>query len=152
MSKTTDLTPNPALVAVRGFDYQPATEPKAIDLTPACGLEVFRARFYSHINEPKGLEQAARDGCGCPPLVLCCAHFDNAILFVGKSHEPHCGRNAAAGIWAVAITSGFRPCSGGCGRFLAVAKSRDYVEYLSSKDDAIAAFHAAEARLLGRAE
>lgn len=61
--------------------------------------------------------RADRDGCGCPPWVLRCAHWEGQILVMGPPPFDHncCGRLTSAA-FILGVGTKYVPCScAGCG-------------------------------------
>jgi hypothetical protein len=72
------------------------------------------------MSEPSALSpnghRAVRDGCGCPPWVIRCAHWDGQILVLGETalHHPIRCNLEPSGHFGVFIGERFQPHD--CGR------------------------------------
>lgn len=98
-------------------------------------------------------ERAKRDGCGCPPWVIRCTHFGGRILWLGAEHASHQAHTEQCLLrvppYGVGTVERFDVCANGCGVLIGAGDIQPGGGY-DSEADAIAAFEAEEARLLGR--
>lgn len=108
-----------------------------------------------------GVDRPDRDGCDCPPWVIRCVHREGAeevlVLADGDTlyglHPVTWTGDWREGVyrWGVYFISATHnlPCNCGCNTEFAaginMARSRHHTEA-----DALAAFHAAETKMLGR--
>lgn len=109
--------------------------------------------------EQQGREQrsplAARE-CGCPFYIKSCVHFDGKLLQLGEQHEPH--GLVPGTLYDVALLPDVatNPCAcHGHPVYWDMLSHGQFARTLCATDDhdeALAAFYAAAARLLGRAE
>jgi len=90
--------------------------------------------------------RAKRDGCGCPEWVERCIHFDDKVLrLLADPQAARCGC-AIATCRYVVCTGNFRPCHVDGSLTHVLAFERLYLG--DDYDEALAAFHEAEERLL----
>ena len=91
----------------------------------------------------------------CPAQIERCSHFNGRILVLGavrsipNVRHQHSLRFSSA--FTIGITSGFAPCPCGCDMKFTKQASDGPRIHTDSEAEALAAFYAAEAELLGRA-
>lgn len=127
-------------------------------LDEADGETLRRYQDVVSIDDAALAQAKARDGCDCPPWIMQCAHFNGGIAALSDTSKhvssPGCncsGANHAPYRYSAGLLYGhWETCAHGTTGFYAARESHINLYRGGSHKVALAAFHAAEARLLGR--
>lgn len=90
-----------------------------------------------------------RDGCDCPSWVIRCAHFGDRRVVLGHPRADRCSRVTTTYLTFATNVEAQKVCNQ-CGAADWWLFQVDGVEYHDFEADALDAFYAAEAELLGR--
>ena len=110
----------------------------------------------SNLPTPEGIHRSVeRDGCGCPPWVIRCVHWEGQILLLqdGSTAEasPCCNGVRPAPVWWIGAIAGDWSACEVCGDASYFARQKVFaLPAFIDFDAALAEFRRREALLLGR--